>query len=131
MTAAPWARLSIGFSTLFVVGSGLLSALAAGSPLGSLAAEVAGWQPVFLALAVLTVVFMIPQRFVWPRSASGARVQHPRNEVRVLERVQAVSVTACWGAAIYGFYTYLGTQLREHSARARSQRSSPCMASAP
>lgn len=97
---------------LAILGSGLLSALAAGSPVGSLVADASGWRPVFIALAVLTLLLIAPERLVWPARIETPPAQTAARPVGMVTRMRAVSVTAFWGAAVYGFYTYLGSQLR-------------------
>jgi predicted MFS family arabinose efflux permease len=95
---------------LALVGSGLLIALSLGAPVGSVVGDAAGWRPVFWTLAGVAVVLTIVNRRSWGTSAPAA--QGDAEHVGVVEKARAVSVTALWGAAIYGFYTYLGNGLR-------------------
>jgi len=98
---------------LAIVGSGLLMALWAGAPIGTLVAQIIGWQVVFVGLAIISLVLMVLNQRVWPKSKpvqSGISGGSARSSLRTV--LADVSVTALWGAAVYGLYTYLGTGLR-------------------
>jgi predicted MFS family arabinose efflux permease len=99
-------------SRLAIVGAGLLIALASGSPLGAVAAERVGWRPVFIALGAIAFVLAAANLRIWrgTESSPGAAAA----QVSVPVKARAVAVTACWGAAVYGFYTYLGSLRGQH-----------------
>jgi predicted MFS family arabinose efflux permease len=105
--AAPGAKRG---AWLALVGSGLLIALSVGAPIGSVVGDAVGWRPVFWVLAGVAVALAAVNRRSWPASAPASSRDVER--VGVLEKARAVSVTALWGCAIYGFYTYLATGLR-------------------
>lgn len=98
---------------LAIVGSGGLIALWAGAPLGTLLAQVSGWPSVFLLLASCSVPLAVLNRLAWPpaRAATGQAPVHGgfAGTAAILSQV---SVTAIWSVALYGFYIYLGTELR-------------------
>lgn len=97
-----------------MVGSGLLVALWAGSPIGTVVARGVGWPGIFGGLAALSLGLVAANHRVWPpRRARAATRSTPRVDRAVLRTVfSEVSVTMAWGAAVYGVYTYLGTGLR-------------------
>jgi predicted MFS family arabinose efflux permease len=126
-TAPPTARAT----WLAIVTSGLLIALIVGAPAGSLLASAAGWQGVFVVLAVAAAL-ILTSTAVWTRRAAtppptaGGNLLGAANTAdtsdqhqfepapAVVTKLRAVSVTALWALAVYGPYTYLGTILREH-----------------
>ncbi len=100
-------------SWLGIATSGLLSALWAGAPLGSLLARHTSWRAVFVGLSVLALGIMAASRRVWP--AGGAAGAGGSSSMSPLDRCRAVAPTACWGAAVYGLYTYLAAGLDDRS----------------
>ena len=97
---------------LSIVGSGFLTGLWAGAPLGTLAAHIAGWTSVFVSLAGAAGLLVLANGQLWPPALPASRdASWPR--LTPFNLLAAASTTICWGAAIYGFYTYLGTALRE------------------
>lgn len=98
---------------LAIVGSGLLMALWAGAPIGTLVSQVMSWQAVFMGLAIISLLLAVLNQRVWPMrkqiqlEGAGGLIGSKLGTV-----VIDVSVTAFWGAAVYGFYTYLGTGLQ-------------------
>lgn len=106
---------------LAVVTSGLLLALTAGAPAGSLLSAAVGWRNVFLllsaaSLAILAITHWSAARRSEPADrGSGPETGRPAGEPppSTLTRVRAVAVTSLWALAVYGFYTYLGTVLQD------------------
>lgn len=100
---------------LAIVGSGLLMALWAGAPVGTLVSQVAGWKVVFMGLAILSLGLGILNQRVWTE-------HKPMHSVALKNTTQSrgslgailtdVSVMTLWGISVYGLYTYLGTGLR-------------------
>lgn len=99
-------------SWLAIVGSGLLMALWAGAPIGSLAGEVYGWSWVFIGLAVLSFLMIFLNQKVWPKEMALGAAHQVSEDARFFELIKAISPTIFWGTAVYGFYTYLGSGLR-------------------
>lgn len=98
---------------LAVVGNGLLMALWAGAPIGTLVSQVAGWRVVFAGLAVISLALVIFNQRVWPESKPLESTIAKSTAHGELKSVLAdVSVMVFWGTAVYGIYTYLGTGLR-------------------
>lgn len=106
---------------LSVVTSGLLLALATGAPAGALLSQVAGWRGVFLTLAAAALAVLVLNAWVGrdhPPELTGTR-KTPRGRGRAAGpatlrmRLGAVSITAAWGFAVYGPYTYLGAGLQQ------------------
>jgi DHA1 family purine base/nucleoside efflux pump-like MFS transporter len=98
---------------LAIVGSGLLMALWVGAPIGTVAAHITHWSMVFGGLAAVTALLSVVNLLVWPSHPASARSANLRaapGDLRMM--VTHVSTTLLWGAAVYGFYTYLGTGLR-------------------
>ncbi|HEY0182967.1 MAG TPA: MFS transporter [Rhodopila sp.] len=92
--------------------SGLLLALSAGTPAGTLIASVHGWRAPFLLLAALSLGLIAANRLIWPADAiSGGKpvaalpaLHPPATAMRLLP-------TVLWATALYGVYTYLGVWL--------------------
>lgn len=98
---------------LAVVGSGLLMALWAGAPIGTIVSRWVGWPGIFGGLAALSLGLMAANHRVWPQRQAMAATHRPRVDRGVMRAVfSEVSVTMAWGMAVYGVYTYLGTGLR-------------------
>ncbi|MER5948052.1 MFS transporter [Streptomyces sp. NPDC001904] len=103
---------------LAVVGSGLLSALWAGAPLGSLVGHSWGWRVVFHALAVGTVFLAVANVRLWrgaPGSAPGlGAAAERRSQANGLSPgLLVVGVTALWALGVYLLYTFLGTAMQQ------------------
>jgi predicted MFS family arabinose efflux permease len=105
---------------LSVVTSGLLLALATGAPAGALLSQVAGWRGVFLTLAAGTLTVLVLNMWAGrdhPPEPTGTHTtpETPRaaDLVTPRRRLGAVSITAAWGFAVYGPYTYLGAGLHQ------------------
>lgn len=98
-------------SWLAIVGSGLLMALWIGAPIGTLIGEHWGWKAVFILISGTSLVLAVINWRVWPN-----QVMTPPSMGKVGWRqvIKAVGPTVFWGASVYGFYTYLGTGLRDH-----------------
>ena len=103
---------------LSVVTSGLLLALSSGAPAGSLAAQAVGWRAVFFVIAGMAALLLIAS-FV---TARNLRQEDPvgvtpglTGQVVTIDKVRAVSTTTLWALAVYGVYTYLGVELRQHA----------------
>lgn len=100
-------------ASLAIVTSGLLTALWAGAPIGTLINQSAGWRTVFAGLAASSLALAAFNRRVWPESKpAGSPVAKGAARGELQSVLFDVSVTAFWGAAVYGWYTYLGTGLR-------------------
>lgn len=108
---------------LALVGSGLLTALWAGAPIGTAVSHWVGWPGIFGGLAALSLGLVAANHQVWPQHQRGAMAstRSPQVDRGVLRAVfSEVGVTIAWGAAVYGVYTYLGTGLRvaDHASTA-------------
>ena len=101
-------------SSLAVVGSGLLMSLWAGAPLGTLVAQWAGWQSVFIGLSIASAGLAVGNWRVWPNGRLAPPVDQPApsTRMRLVPLLADVLFTGVWGLAVYGFYTYLGTGLQ-------------------
>jgi len=97
--------------------SGLLLALAAGTPLATLGAAGYGWRVVFAALAVASLAVAVPNRLVWPAVREPVPTA-TRGEARAL--AARLVATVMWATALYGAYTYLGAGLVAAGADART-----------
>ncbi|NLU69453.1 MFS transporter [Streptomyces sp. HNM0574] len=102
---------------LALVGSGLLSALWAGAPLGEVLGRQFGWQYVFVALALATLLLTLANARVW-RGAPGTGPRADAGAGRAGEAGRSarggpllVAVTAQWALAVYLLYTFLGTEV--------------------
>lgn len=102
---------------LAVVGSGLLSALWAGAPLGAVVGHQFGWRVVFLALAVAPLLLAVVNSRLWQAAESSAPNSKaptaPQDRSRQLHGLLIVGVTALWALAVYLLYTFLGTALEQ------------------
>ncbi|MCH5585761.1 MFS transporter [Shimazuella sp. AN120528] len=99
-----------------IVGSGLLMALWAGAPIGSLVSQIVGWKVVFGGLSVVSLGLAILNQKVWPNKKS-IQLEHWKSEKYYSHRtvIADVIVTLLWGISMYGLYTYLGTALRQYN----------------
>ncbi len=99
-------------SWMAVVVSGLLSALAAGAPIGTMAAAAFGWSSVFILLAGLGLVLAGANYALWPgEQRAGGSVGMPRQPLDAILLARRMLPTIVWSAALYGVYTYLGAGL--------------------
>lgn len=97
---------------LAIVGSGLLMALWAGAPIGTMMSQLIGWQTVFRTLAGLGILLAFFNHRVWPGISPVPAGTRPTRNGGLQSLLADVSVMALWGSAVYGFYTYLGTGLQ-------------------
>jgi predicted MFS family arabinose efflux permease len=98
---------------LGLVVSGLLMSLAFGASAGALAGARFGWAPVFVLLAIFSLMLAWMNWQVWPRevgskNASELQGQHP---VAFAVLARRLAPTVIWSMGLYGVYTYLGTGL--------------------
>ncbi|MEU6480356.1 MFS transporter [Streptomyces sp. NPDC047017] len=93
---------------LAVVSSGLLSSLALGASIGSALGRGVGWRPVFVGIAVLTLLLGAAAWAVMPAMPGQAG---ERSRLPLGAALRAVSVTAVWALAVYLLYTFLGVAL--------------------
>lgn len=98
-------------SWLAIVGSGLLMALWIGAPIGTLIGQHRGWKSVFMLISGTGLVLAVVNWRAWPNRVSASRSMA---RVGLQQVINAVGPTVFWGAGVYGFYTYLGTGLRDH-----------------
>ncbi|WP_037607024.1 MFS transporter [Streptacidiphilus rugosus] len=104
---------------LAVVGSGLLTALWVGAPLGALLGTHIGWRQVFVVLACATAVLTVPHLRAWPPTgppeAGAPAPQHASPDVGAFrDTLLAVAVTTCWALAVYALYTFLAVACESH-----------------
>ncbi|SMC03481.1 Predicted arabinose efflux permease, MFS family [Sulfobacillus thermosulfidooxidans DSM 9293] len=95
-------------SWLAIVGSGLLTALWIGAPVGTLLAQRWGWPSVFGILSGSALALAFLNERAWPHQVSASS---SRSTVEWCQLITAVGPTVFWGAGVYGFYTYLGVIL--------------------
>jgi multidrug resistance protein len=98
-------------SRMALVVSGLLVSLAVGAPIGAWAGAAIGWDAVFAALAACSLVLVLPNWHIWPRSpglADGAGFLSALDPKTVASRLAPMVL---WSTGLYGMYTYLGTGL--------------------
>jgi len=95
---------------LSIVVSGHLTALWAGTPLGTLLEHFLGWRSVFIVMATLGVILMFVNFKAWKSVPSNELTTNllKGNLVRILG---SVSVTAIWAISMYTLYIYLGATL--------------------
>ncbi|WP_157535718.1 MFS transporter [Kitasatospora mediocidica] len=105
---------------LAIVGSGLLTALWVGAPLGALLGTHVGWRQVFVILACCTAVLTVPHLRSWGPVDTTARPApdhgHAPRAATLGPILLAVAVTMCWALAVYALYTFLAVacDLRGH-----------------
>ena len=92
--------------------SGLLVSLALGASPAALAGATFGWAPVFMTLAVLSVVMAALNSWVWPsdcghREAAGS----PCDRLVPALLMRRLMPMIAWSTGLYGVYTYLGAGL--------------------
>jgi predicted MFS family arabinose efflux permease len=92
--------------------SGLLVSLAIGGAVGAEVGAALGWPWVFVALAVVSLIFAQLNRRIWPseprRSNSLTASSNLLPRVVLLRRLMP---TVMWSTSLYGVYTYLGAGL--------------------
>ncbi|WP_198343691.1 MFS transporter [Burkholderia ubonensis] len=98
---------------LSIAVSGLLTALWTSAPLGALLAHAMPWRLVFVLLSASAFLLAWPNLILWP-----VPLRHPlatsTRRLPLRTALSAVSPMIAWGAALYGFYTYLGVGLDEN-----------------
>jgi predicted MFS family arabinose efflux permease len=124
---------------LSIATSGLLLALSTGAPTGSLLARVVGWRGVFAVIAGAAVPLIAFQiRAMTAHATSAGADSRPTGADRadtmaadgtaqpagaddipvgstgILRTARSVCTTGLWALAVYGVYTYLGTELSQH-----------------
>mgnify|MGYP001070977206 CR=1 FL=1 len=95
---------------LSIVVSGHLTALWAGTPLGTLLEHFLGWRSVFVVMATLGIILMFVNFKTWssvPKNESTTNLLKG-NLIRILG---SVSVTTIWAISMYTLYVYLGSAL--------------------
>src|SRR3954469_13422145 len=105
--AAPERRAS----WLALVVSGLLVSLALGAPIGAWAGASFGWDPVFAALAIASLLLVLPNWLAWPHErliAEGTAAFVRLDAKIVAARLMPMGL---WSSGLYGMYTYLGIGL--------------------
>jgi MFS transporter, DHA1 family, putative efflux transporter len=106
--AAPERRAS----WLALVVSGLLVSLALGAPIGAWAGASFGWDPVFAALAIASLLLVLPNWLAWPHErlvVEGTAAAFVRLEAKIV--AARLMPMVLWSSGLYGMYTYLGTGL--------------------
>jgi predicted MFS family arabinose efflux permease len=92
--------------------SGLLVSLAIGGAVGAEVGAALGWAWVFVALAVVSLIFAQLNRRIWP--SEPRRSNSPTASSNLLPRVvllRRLMPTVMWSTSLYGVYTYLGAGL--------------------
>lgn len=95
---------------LSIVVSGHLTALWAGTPLGTLLEHFLGWRSVFIVMATIGIILMFVNFKTWKSVPSNELTTNllKGNLARILG---SVSVTAIWAISMYTLYIYLGAAL--------------------
>ena len=96
---------------LSIVLSGLLLSLAIGASTGALVGGFFGWRPVFVILAVLSLILAAINSRVWPSHFQAVSRVHPTFPIPWLLLVRCMLPTVVWSTSLYTVYTYLGTGL--------------------
>jgi predicted MFS family arabinose efflux permease len=96
-----------------VVVSGLLGSLAFGASFGAVVGAFFGWAPVFVALAVFSVVLAWVNCRVWQRQGLPADIpEAPASDPLVMAvLVRRLMPMVVWSTGLYCVYTYLGIGL--------------------
>jgi predicted MFS family arabinose efflux permease len=92
--------------------SGLLVSLPLGAAVGAAIGAALGWAWVFVALAVVSLIFAQLNRRIWPCEPRPGDV--PRASSNLLPRavlLRRLMPTVMWSTSLYGVYTYLGAGL--------------------
>jgi predicted MFS family arabinose efflux permease len=92
--------------------SGLLVSLAIGAAVGAEVGTAFGWNWVFVALAVLSLIFAQLNRRVWPcQHPQADALAAPCDLLLCAVLLRRLIPTFLWGTSLYGVYTYLGAGL--------------------
>lgn len=94
-----------------VVVSGLLLSLSFGAPIGLLAGVLHGWQIVFAALGILSLLLAWTNTCVWCEEQHAQRAAAPYSPLAVNLVIAPLAPTVIWSASLYAMYTYLGEGL--------------------
>ena len=92
--------------------SGLLVSLAIGAAVGAEVGAALGWAWVFVALAIVSLIFARLNRRIWP--CEPPRADAPTTPSHLLRRavlLRRLMPTIMWSTSLYGVYTYLGAGL--------------------
>ena len=92
--------------------SGLLVSLAIGAAVGAEVGAALGWAWVFVALAIVSLIFARLNRRIWP--CEPPRADAPTTPSYLLRRavlLRRLMPTVMWSTSLYGVYTYLGAGL--------------------
>src|SRR3954453_7306243 len=105
--AAPERRAS----WLALVVSGLLVSVGLGAPIGAWGGASFGWDPVFAALAIASLLLVLPNWLAWPHERLIA--EGTAAFVRLDAKIVAARLMpmVLWSSGLYGMYTYLGIGL--------------------
>ena len=103
---------------LGVAVSGLLLSLSIGTPIGTIAGAAFGWQAVFLALALASIVLAVFNWVLWSGTSFGARAAVLAPGAAAASGPAALArrltPTIVWATSLYGMYTYLGAGLKAY-----------------
>lgn len=103
---------------LGVAVSGLLLSLSIGTPIGTIAGAAFGWQAVFLALALASIVLAVLNWVLWSGTSFGARAAvlapGPAAASGPAALARRLTPTIVWATSLYGMYTYLGAGLKAY-----------------
>jgi predicted MFS family arabinose efflux permease len=109
--SAPPARRGTWMSTAM---AGFLISLTTGAPTGTAAAAVLGWRTAFVGIGVVAVALVAVNVAAWRGVETAVAPRTGDHEdLRLVTKLRAVSVTGLWALSVYAFYTYLGTALSE------------------
>jgi predicted MFS family arabinose efflux permease len=99
-------------TSLALVNSGLVLALAAGAPIGLILGAWSGWRTVFALLGAALFVLWPLHLMTWPRSRPAAgRASTAAPPERLRDATVFLACMMLWAVAIYASYTLLGTAL--------------------
>jgi predicted MFS family arabinose efflux permease len=99
-------------TSLALVNSGLVLALAGGAPFGLLLGAWSGWRTVFVLLGAALFVLWPLHLMTWPRSrAAAGRASTVAPAERLRDATVFLGCMMLWAVAIYASYTLLGTAL--------------------
>ncbi|GGL61954.1 MFS transporter [Sporolactobacillus putidus] len=100
---------------LSIVGSGLLTALWAGAPIGLFIGTSYGWKTVFIILSVISMMTAFLNLIAWSKITKKLTAKQAKKKTsyaNLATLLAATRSTVLWGVAVYGLYTYLGTGLQ-------------------
>jgi predicted MFS family arabinose efflux permease len=107
--AAPPARRA---TWMAIAVSGLLLALSAGAPAGTLVASHWGWRAPFFVLTLLSLGLVAGNSLVWPADpGSSGKLATAPPALKPGATAMRLLPTVLWATALYGVYTYLGVWL--------------------